>query len=264
VLSDGGVVALFAGTPLVMLAGVVAIAVGTRTEFMIGPATAAILGLGALCFASARSVTIKEARRNEPTFQALARRFDGAVARNLLGDCVLRIAHPRGRVEVEYCVYSFDGESHTPSTRFALTLPAGALPRVRRDMLMKPSAVKKLGPATRLRGGEYCRQAERCSNDMDECAGANAQGSDDPVAATAAGRARGNKSHIRPGNDVERESSNDKAQEGRPLGQKGNSIQLDHEASPTEPFEPLGVNELLTFVRAEARMPQVKKGASND
>ena len=52
-------------------------------------------------------------------------------------------------VEVEYRAYSHDGELHTPYTRFALVLPEGSLPRVRRDMFMKPKATGKLGPTTR-------------------------------------------------------------------------------------------------------------------
>lgn len=148
-LSDRAAVAVFAVPTVVLTAGFVTLAIGTNTEEAIGLIVFIVVGLGALCFAFARSVTIKETQAHEPAFQKIAGQFGGQVARNILGDRMVRIPHQRGRVEVEYCAYSTDGESHTPYTRFALVLPEGSLPRVRRDMFMKPKAIKKLGPTTR-------------------------------------------------------------------------------------------------------------------
>lgn len=148
-LSDRAAVALFAVPTVVLTAGFVLIAVGTRTEEAIGPLVLGMLVLGVLAFTSLRSLTIKETQRHEPTFQAIAARFGGEIVRNILGDRMVRIAHARGRVEVEYRVYSHDGDDHTPYTRFALVLPRGAVTTVRRDMLVKPKIIKKLGPATR-------------------------------------------------------------------------------------------------------------------
>jgi hypothetical protein len=148
-LSDRAAVAVFAVPTVVLTAGFVTIAIGTRTEEAIGFIVFVMLGLGLLGFTSLRSLTIKQTKEYEPTFQAIAGKFGGQVARNILGDRMVRLPHARGRVEVEYRVYSHDGEQHTPYTRFALVLPEGSLPRVRRDMLMNPKIVKKLGPTTR-------------------------------------------------------------------------------------------------------------------
>lgn len=148
-LSNGAVAAIFGAPTGVIWGGTVAVAIGTDTTSAIGMISVIVLGLGALCFVFAQSVTMKHAREHEPTFQALAAALGGAVVGNILGDRMVRAPHPRGRLELEYCAYSFDGESHEPFTRVALVLPAGSLPRVRRDMLLKPRSEKKLGPATR-------------------------------------------------------------------------------------------------------------------
>lgn len=148
-LSDGAAVAIFAVPTAVFLVGGVALASATRSTDAIGLIVTIVLGLGALCFLFAQSVARKHAQEYEPRFRALAERLGGEVVRNLLGEIMLRVPHPRGWLELEYCVYDPDGESREPYTRLALALPAGSLPKVRRDMLEKPSAANELGPATR-------------------------------------------------------------------------------------------------------------------
>lgn len=148
-LSDRAAVAVFAAPTAVLTVGFVLLAIGTNTQEAIGAIVFVTVGLGVLAFTSLRSLTIKETQRHEPAFQAIAGNFGGAVARNVLGARMVRIPHARGRVEVEYCVYTHDGDDHTPYTRFALVLPPGSVTAVRRDMLVKPKAIQKLGPATR-------------------------------------------------------------------------------------------------------------------
>lgn len=148
-LSDGAAVAIFLVPTVVIAAGASALAIATRDPQAVEPIVLGVSLLGTLAFLFARSVGTKHAAEFVPKFEALAQRFGGKVVRNVLGDCMLTLPHPRGRFEVEYCVYSSDGESHAPYTRIALVLPARSLERVRRDLFIKPKAIKKLGPATR-------------------------------------------------------------------------------------------------------------------
>jgi len=136
--------------PLVILSAIgIGLTIDSGQLWPLELMTAFGAGTSALIFGVAWLVASQSRRDHAQVFEALATALGGSVLKNWIGERQLRVPLPRGRLELEYRVYSRDGESHEPYTRVALVLSAGALPKERRDMLEDPSAARRLGPTSR-------------------------------------------------------------------------------------------------------------------
>ncbi len=103
-------------------------------------ASAAIFGL-------ARAMMALIHRSHGPRFAAFAAALGGQVARSLLGERLLRVPHPRGRVELDYRY--FGGGPDEPGdayTRVALVCEGGRLP-AQRHRLPERTGQVRLHPA---------------------------------------------------------------------------------------------------------------------
>lgn len=150
VLSNGVVAAIFLA-PVVVMVGVgvsvLAVEGGDVAVIAMGATIAACAS--ALIFAVSRGLMSLIYSDHAARYAAFAAALGGVTVRNLLGECQLRIAHPRGRVELDYrSVRVGSDEGGDPFTRVALACAPGSLPARRIDMVLG-AGQPELGPAAR-------------------------------------------------------------------------------------------------------------------
>lgn len=110
---------------------------------------AVALGTSALIFLISRGLMRLVASSHAARYAEFAGALGGAVVRNVLGECQLRIPHPRGRVELDYRTLQVGSdEVGDPFTRVALVCAAGSLPPRRIELTLGAGATE-LAPAAR-------------------------------------------------------------------------------------------------------------------